>query len=157
MLTKAQVKEIFSPGGDYAQLEKFFETATKEQVDQVNAWIDEITSPPQLGEDLLEGLTVDQTVLNRVIEEATRAPAPGADSKSARNRIRALRSNMLRRLKKVYPPYVPFTAEQASQKIKVSLYEVASYLANEARLPGSQIHLDEASGKYYIMSMFGAG
>lgn len=69
-------------------------------------------------------------------------------------RLRAHRSNMLKRLMKRYGNYEPFTPADAAERCKVRESDLEGYLRYEARLRGSRIQR-AGPAAYMIVSPFG--
>jgi hypothetical protein len=74
-------------------------------------------------------------------------------AKSNKARFRAQRAHMMRKLKREFDLYNPFTPELAAEKCKISLMDVRAYLQFECTLPGSLIEKTE-DGKFIIISAF---
>lgn len=160
MMTREQVLIAFSTGKNPDKEKYYLEfdetvnnpATSQEDREQLFAWYDEAVNPPAvLSEDILD---VDEPKLQQVKQAALRAPVEAVDSSTAKNRLRAMRGNMLKKLKKHYPPYTLFSAEQAATKTKTNIYDMTTYLVKEARLPGAQVRYDESENKFFLMTMF---
>lgn len=153
MLTKQEVYDI-AKSGDVTRLNEAYAEATEDEQAQLMAWYTEYNDNKLSFLENSMPEVVDDDMIERIEAEARRAPRQPIDSATARNRARAMRGNMLKKLKRTYPPYTLFTPQEAADRTKTSVYDMAAYLANEAQLPGAQIHYDDVRKKYFIMSIY---
>jgi hypothetical protein len=151
MLTREQTIASIR-GGDIMQFENCINdpNRTQEEINLLAEWYEEAKG------NILEiiGEKLPPEEIERLTNTIQARPVTFEEQQAAKNRARAKRGNMLRKLKKTYSSYEIFTPKEASDRTGISLEVMAAYLANEARLPGTDIHFDEQERKYYLMIVF---
>lgn len=75
------------------------------------------------------------------------------DPRAAAARFRSHRAHMMKRLKRRFELYTPFTIQEAADRCGLHLREISGYLEFESRLAGSLI--ERIEDKFMIVSVFG--
>lgn len=152
-MTKAQVFAAFSKGGDITEFENLVNNPNtpQDQKNQLLAWYEEA-----IGERLAVGSPefLEPEEAENIVRKITEKPLTLAEQAVANSRMRAKRGNMLRKLKRTYSSFELFTIKDAADRTNTPMSAMASYLASEARLPGSDIHRDPESGKFFLQITF---
>jgi hypothetical protein len=166
-MTKEEFTELYSraragDAGAITQLQALLDNANKDE--PYSSWIGDINLEKTLHSgipDSFETLLPDEppeletpAYLKSSNEPSPRVETPHISPEQEAGRLRAYRSNMLRRLRKHFGFLQSFTVEQAVMRLKRDKHEISEYLRVEASQRASQIGYNRESNKYFIKSPF---